>query len=460
MTTHVRTSREMPPHGTACRDGGPPSGKRRRGGLRRTWPLLALAALLVLASCAEGGMIVSHGARGADQGPDPLVIWLWPGSGYEPFISQYNEEHDDVQVEIVRFDSQDLHANLQTAFAAGYGAPDVVMIDLSYMERFKRFPSYFYNLRELASEPHAGRYLEWNWQQAASPDGSFIFALPAAIGPMTMLFRVSLYGQAGLPLDRGELAESLPDWDSFLRSGIVLRTRTGKPMIDNIGTLYRAILGQAEMQYFDPETGAFIGYTNPAVREAWDYAVAAKVNGLSAGLQTGSTEWAVGMEQGHFATLLAPAWMLSYVTENSPGAIRQWNMTRLPGGAANWGGWFFAVPRESRHPDEAWELIRWLTDEERQLELFREQNIFPSLTTLYDNTDITNKRDGFFMGAPVGQLLSEAALAVRPVYAGAHQPLVEEIMESALQKVENGLLSGDLAWAEAMRQIREALETQ
>ncbi|CAG5092207.1 ABC-type sugar transport system, periplasmic component [Thermobacillus xylanilyticus] len=434
-----------------------PHGQPRRGGPRRTWPLLALAALLVLASCAEGGMIVSHGARSADQGPDSLVIWLWPGSGYEPFISQYNEEHDDVQVEVVRFDSQDLHANLQTAFAAGYGAPDVVMIDLSYMERFKRFPSYFYNLRELASEPLDGRYLAWNWQQAASPDGSFIYALPASIGPMTMLFRVSLYGQAGLPLDRGELAESLPDWDSFLKSGISLRNRTGKPMIDNIGTLYRAILGQAEVQYFDPETGAFIGDTNPAVREAWGYAVAAKVNGLSAGLQTGSTEWAVGMEQGHFATLLAPAWMLSYVTENSPGAVRQWNMTRLPGGAANWGGWFFAVPRESRHPDKAWELIRWLTDEQRQLELFREQNIFPSLTTLYDYTDIRNKRDGFFMGAPVGQLLSEAALAVRPVYAGAQQPLVEEIMESALQKVENGLLSGDRAWEDAMRQIRTEL---
>jgi len=434
-----------------------PHGQPRRGGPRRTWPLLALAALLLLASCGEGGMIVSHGGRGADQGPESLVIWLWPGSGYEPFISQYNEEHDDVQVEIVRFDSQDLHANLQTAFAAGYGAPDAVMIDLSYMERFKQFPSYFHNLRELAAEPLDGQYLAWNWQQAASPDGSFIYALPASIGPMTMLFRVSLYGQAGLPLDRGELAESLPDWDSFLKSGISLRNRTGKPMIDNIGTLYRAILGQAEVQYFDPETGAFIGDTNPAVREAWDYAVAAKVNGLSAGLQTGSTEWAVGMEQGHFATLLAPAWMLSYVTENSPGAVRQWNMTRLPGGAANWGGWFFAVPRESRHPDKAWELIRWLTDEQRQLELFREQNIFPSLTTLYDYTDIRNKRDGFFMGAPVGQLLSEAALAVRPVYAGAQQPLVEEIMESALQKVENGLLSGDRAWEDAMRQIRTEL---
>jgi|HigsolmetaAR203D_1030402.scaffolds.fasta_scaffold00963_14 cellobiose transport system substrate-binding protein len=432
----------------------------RRGGSRLSRALLALAALLFLASCGEPGMIVSHGARGADQGPEPLVIWLWPGSGYEPLISRYNEEHDDVQVEVVRFDPQDLHANLQTAFAAGYGAPDAVMIDLSYMERFKQFPSYFHNLRELAPEPLAGRYLDWNRELAVSRDGSFVYALPASIGPMTLLFRVSLYGQAGLPLERGELAESLPDWDAFLKSGVAIRTRTGKPMIDNIVTLYRAILGQSETQYFDPATGAFIGDVNPAVREAWDYAVSAKVNGLSAGLQTGTTEWAVGMEQGHFATLLAPAWLLGYVTENSPGAIRQWNMTRLPGGAANWGGWFFAIPRESGHPEEAWDLIRWLTDGERQLELFRERNIFPALTNLYDNAEIVNKRDGFYMGAPVGRLLGEAALAIRPAYAGADQPLVEDIMESALQKVENGLLSGDLAWEEAMRQIRGALERQ
>jgi len=250
----------------------------------------------------------------------------------------------------------------------------------------------------------------------------------------------------------------MPDWDAFLGSGVELRIRTGKPMIDNIATLYRAILGQSETQYFDPGTGAFIGDTNPAVLRAWNYAVSAKENGLSAGLQTGSTEWAVGMEQGHFATLLAPAWMLSYVTENSPGAIRQWNMTRLPGGAAILGGWFFAIPRESDRPESAWKLIRWLTDEQRQLELFRETNIFPSLVKLYDNTEIADKRDGFFMGAPVGQLLGEAARSVRPAYAGPDQPLVEDIMDSALQKVEKGLLSGDMAWKEAMRQIREALD--
>lgn len=419
--------------------------------------LLALAALIFLASCGESGPITSHGPRGVDDSPDRLVVWLWPGSGYESAIQQYDDELSDIQIEIVRFDPQDLHANLQTAFAAGYGAPDVVMIELSYMEKFKQFPSYFYNLRELASEPIDSRFPAWIWQQATSADGSFVFAMPADIGPVVMLFRVNLYGLARLPLERNELADMLSDWDAFFQYGVLLRNRTGKPMIDNISTLYRAILGQDEEQYFDPGTGAFIGDNSPAVQRAWNYAVAAKENGLSAGLQTGTTEWAAGMEQGHFATLLAPAWMLNFVTKNSPGAVRQWNMTRVPDGASNWGGSFFAIPRESAKPEEAYALIQWLTSEERQLELFQEQNIFPASTVLHNDSAVRNKRDGFFMGAPVGMLLSDAAREMRPVYTGPYQPLVEDIMDSALMKVENGLLSGERAWEEAMQQIRSVL---
>lgn len=424
---------------------------------RRPLLVIVLAFLLSASACSQGAAIVSHGSRSNDAEPTALTIWLWPGSGYEDPIRRYDEMVADVKIEIVRFDFQDLHDNLQTAFAAGYGAPDLVLIEMSYMERFKRFPGYFYNLRELSPPPDEDKFLEWKWRQAASADGTFVFGLPTDIGPMVMAFRVSLYGLAGLPLDREELADLLSDWDAFFERSVELRNKTGKPMIDNIATLYRVILGQAEAQYFDEATGAFIGDRNPAVRKAWDYAVFAKEAGLSAGLSQPTSEWARGMEQGHFATLLAPSWMLSYVTENSPGAVRQWNITQLPGGSGNWGGSFLTIPKESAHPAEAYRLIRWLTDEPQQLELFKTSNIFPALPALYDNPVIRDKRDGFFMGAPVGELLSEAAKTVRPVYEGPYQYIVHDIMDAALMNVENGLLSGDRAWEDAMTQIRKTL---
>ena len=424
---------------------------------RLPWLLLACAAALLLTSCSDSPSIRSHASLKSEPEPARLTIWLWPGTGYERLIEQFDEDHPDIAMEIVRFDYQDLHNNLQTAFAAGYGAPDITIIDHSYIERFKRFPAYFHNIAELTDEPLADKFLDWKWKQATSDDGSFVYGMPTDIGPMVMAYRIFLYGTAGLPIERNALAETTSDWDKFFEVGARLTERTGKPMIDNISTLYRVILGQADVQYFDAATGELIGDTNPAVRRAWDYAVRAKEEGLSAGLNQPTTEWARGLEQGHFATLLAPSWMLSYVTENAPGANRQWTITRIPEGSGNWGGSFMTIPKESEHPEEAYAFIRWLSDEEQQLEMFRTSNIFPAVSELYDRPEINNKRDGFFMGAPVGELLSDAAKRVRPVYEGPYQYLVNDYMDVALTNVEEGLLTGDQAWEQAMADIKQVL---
>jgi len=429
--------------------------KRRRSSGHVLLPLLA--AVLLLASCSDSPAIRSHASLDTTPEPVELTVWLWPGTGYESFIEQFDEANPGISIELVRFDHQDLHDNLQTAFAAGYGAPDISIIDLSYIERFKRFPAYFHNLADLTDENLAERYLDWKWKQAASADGSFVFGMPMDIGPMVMAYRISLYGTGGLPIERKALAQTTSDWDKFFEAGAQLTKRTGKPMIDNISTLYRVILGQADVQYFDATTGEFIGDGNPAVRRAWDYAVRAKEEGLSAGLNQPTTEWARGLEQGHFATLLAPSWMLSYVTENAPGANRQWTITSMPEGSGNWGGSFMTIPRESEHPQEAYALIRWMSDEAQQLEMFRLNNTFPALYELYDRPEINNKRDGFFMGAPVGELLSDAAMRVRPVYEGPYQYLVNDRIEIALMNVEEGLQTGDQAWDEAMADIKRVL---
>src|SRR5690606_21577507 len=101
------------------------------------WRLLLplLAALLVLTSCSDHPAIRSHANLDRTQGPIELTVWLWPGTGYESFLEQFEDQHPDIAIELVRFDPQDLHDNLQTAFAAGYGAPDISIIDVSYIER-------------------------------------------------------------------------------------------------------------------------------------------------------------------------------------------------------------------------------------------------------------------------------------------------------------------------------------
>ena len=68
--------------------------------------------------------------------------------------------------------------------------------------------------------------------------------------------------------------------------------------------------------YFD-EDEELVFDSNPAVREAWDTAVAMDAAGLSAELRSFSTEWNAGFKNGNFATIACPAWMTGYIQEQS-----------------------------------------------------------------------------------------------------------------------------------------------
>jgi len=428
---------------------------------RRLRWLAPLLAMCLLAGC--GGSLqprINVSELPENRQPEEtveLTMWLYGSSGLEWLVERYEEAHPNVHINLIHSSYEDVHNNLQTAFASGYGAPDVCLIEVSFMERFKQFPDYFQNLGEMGAHALGDQYLAWKWKQATSPDGSFVYGLPTDIGPVAVVYNPALYEAAGLPTEREALAAELSTWEDFMNVGLRIKGATGKPMIDQIRTLYRIVLFQADLQYFDPETGELIIETNPAVKEAWNTAVRASELGLSAYETTWSPEWARGISSGEFATILSPSWMLNDIKLNAPGAKGQWDITYLPEGSGNWGGSYLTVPAMSSKKREAYELIRWLTDPQQQLALYKTYSNFPSTPVIYEDPAIRNKLDPFFQDAPVGRIFSDIAKEVRPTYEGSKQHVVTQIMEAALDKVEERELSPDEAWNEAMSLIDKQL---
>jgi len=386
-----------------------------------------------------------------------LTMWLYGSTGLESLVEQYEKQYPNVKINMIHMTYEDVHNNLQTAFASGYGAPDVCLIEVSFMERFKQFPDYFENLGPLGAYDIENQYLSWKWKQATDQEGKFVYGLPTDIGPVAVVYNPKLYAAAGLPTDRERLAEAMSTWEHFLEVGQRIKEKTGKPMIDQIKTLYRMVLFQADVQYFDPHTEALIIETNPAVKQAWDVAVRASELGLSAFETSWSPEWARGIAGGEFATILSPSWMLNDIKTNAPEAEGDWDITYLPEGSGNWGGSYLTIPKMSSKKKEAYAFIRWLTDPERQLALYKTFNNFPSTPVIYEDPAIRNKTDPFFKDAPVGRIFSEIAKDVRPMYEGSKQHVVTQIMEAALDKVEERDSTPEEAWNEAMSLIHKQL---
>ena len=53
--------------------------------------------------------------------------------------------------------------------------------------------------------------------------------------------------------------------------------------------------------------------------------------------------------------------MMGYIQGQAPATKGKWDIAAVPGGGGNWGGSFLAVPKQSQHPAEAADLVKFLT---------------------------------------------------------------------------------------------------
>ncbi|WP_164779482.1 ABC transporter substrate-binding protein [Paenibacillus kobensis] len=390
--------------------------------------------------------------------PSELTVWLLPGTGLEPLITEYDREHPELKIRVVTAQYADVHSNLQTALAAGYGAPDVVVIEGTFIDRFKSFSSHFHNLYDYGAGALSSEYLDWKWINAESSDRSFLLALPTDIGPLMLAYRRDLFEKAGLPSDRQSVSRLLQSWDDYIEVGKALKEKAGTKMFNNLRIMFRLMFSQLDEQYFDRSTGRLILEENTEARKAWEYTMKAAELGLSANIETYLPEWGVALEKGSFAVMLAPSWMTAIIRNNAPKAAGKWDLAELgPQQYGNWGGSYLALPKEGSHPEESFELIRYLTSPEQQLRLFSDNGNFPSTPGVYENKAIRDKIDPYFNNSPVGKMYSEAARKVKPTFKGPLADVVETALDEVLQQVDNGTVPPAKAWNEALRRTEAAL---
>ncbi|MEN0642204.1 extracellular solute-binding protein [Alkalicoccobacillus gibsonii] len=416
----------------------------------RKWMIGSACAASVIMMSACGG-----GEEKADDGQVELTIWLWKSMGIESLIEQYAEEHD-IKVNIQIADFNDVHTNLTTALAAGSGAPDISAIEVKGIDKMKANPDHFHNLFDYGGAEAEGDYLDWKWQQALSIDGEYLLGLPTDIGPQALAYRVDLFEEAGLPTDREEVAEQLKTWDDFIAAGELVKEKTGKAILPNPGNMYAVMEGQGDSKYFDAE-GNIIVEDNPAIHRAYDYAMEVIGKGLTTNMEDGSTEWSAGLVNGDFATVVAPAWRMTQIQESAPDAAGLWDITQIPEGSGNMGGSFLTVPKESKHPQEAYDLIEWVLAPEQQLTVFRELGNFPSTPSVYDSEELVNFTSEYFNDAPVGKIYSEAAERVTPILEGPESIQIEKILGDAVTRVQDGQDTPESSWDAAMKSLEREI---
>jgi cellobiose transport system substrate-binding protein len=430
---------------------------------RRGSAALGLAVAAVLVAATGCGNDSDDGGGGGD-GKVQLTVNVFGNFGYADLYKQYMASHPNITI-VERGTGSDLSnytPALTKNLATGSGAGDVVALEEGIMIQFKEQAQRFVDLGEYGGNDDKANFLPWKFEGGQASDGKKLIGLGTDVGSMGMCYRRDLFQKAGLPTDREAVAKLWPSWGDYVKVGNQFKGKnTGAKWFDAASNTYNTILVQ--------EAGATTGYTyfdrqnnlvvdsNPAIKKAYDQMLAMIGDGLSAGYKSFSDQWNAGFKQGTFATIACPAWMLGYIQGQAGEANKgKWDVTSAPGNGGNWGGSWLGVPKQSKHPKEAAELVRFLTSPKSQVAAFKAVNNLPSSPIALDDPATKAFANPYFNNAPVGEIFGSGAKDLKPVYFGPRNQAVRDAVENTLLAVQQGKLKPEDAWAKAVNDAKQA----
>ncbi|MET8990307.1 ABC transporter substrate-binding protein [Nonomuraea wenchangensis] len=423
--------------------------------IRLAVPLLAAA--LLSAACGGGGGGNAAAPASAQPGEKiKLTVGLFGDFGFKPLYEEYKKTHPNIEIveNVTQFN--DHHNNLVKRLATNAGAGDVEAVEVGYISTFTAQPNKFVDLKQFGLDKRQSDYLDWKWQQGLSKDGGQVLGLGTDVGGLAMCYRKDLFKKAGLPTDRTEVAALWPTWEQYIETGkkFAAADVAGAKFTDSPGEIFRAMVNQAPTGLYDAQDNIIVE-SNPDVKKAWDLSNQLTQEGLTAKLAAFSPPWNTGFAKGSFATIICPAWMTGFIQEQAKDATGKWDIATVPGGSGNSGGSHLMVPKQSKHPKEAAELIDFLTSKDNQAKVFKEEGTFPSIPALYDDPSIQNFTKPFFGDAPIGKIYSDAAKALKPQHLGPKEADVRVAIGNGLGRVEQGKQTPDEAWAQVLEDVKK-----
>jgi len=435
---------------------------------RKMWAAAAgvTGIALLATACSSGGSTTpaaTDKASTASTEKITLKVATFNEFGYDDptgsLYAAYTKLHPNITIEPVKAaTSNEARDNMNTRLAAGSGLSDIEAIEVDWLPELLQYSDKFVDLN---SDETKGRWLDYKTTQATDKTGRLI-GYGTDIGPEVIAYRADLFKAAGLPTDRAEVAALFggkdATWDKYFAVGNQFAAAgTNVPFFDSAGAIYQGMINQVTDAYENPADGTITVKDSKEVKDIFTQVLtAAQTDNLSAHLGQWSPDWQAAFQTNGFATMLAPGWMLGVIEGNAKG-VSGWDVADVfPGGAGNWGGSFLTVPAQGAHPEEAKALAAWLTAPEQQITAFKYKGTFPSQTAALSSPDLLGVTNKFFNNASTGQILANRAKALpaTPPFKGPNYFAINDAMQQALTRVEEGTMTADKSWDQFVTDVK------
>ncbi len=418
---------------------------RRRTALR----MAAIgSAALPLAACGS-----------SSGGADTLVVWGFPGTieGLQAILPQFRKQHPKLNVRVQVFDYATVHTNLLNALVTSTGAPDLAVIDSSYLA------SYAPGLVDLnAQRAEANREFLPPVTELSSYKRKFC-GLVTDSEPIALAYRKDIWDRYGIR--EGDIET----WTDLADAGDRLHQRSnGKvfmyAMLSNEVATYEVMAVEQGFGgfYFSDDDNRVI-VDDPKIIEAvtvlkrlW------QSKGTYHNPQGGYSgdEVTTLLKKGILAGQLCPGWYPEVLKQNMPEQSGKWRLMRLP--AIRSGGprvgyqypSIFVIPKHRNRPEIAWQLEQQGLTGAGARHLFTTQHVLPASRQVFNQ--YRPDADKFFGGQHVFPLWQEIAADSPRIMFGDGLQEAQTIMGNHLSDV----LTGAKSPGSAMRSAASALRLQ
>lgn len=349
-------------------------------------------------------------------------------------IPQWKKMHPNVEIKVISRAFADHHTAMTTALSTASNLPDVMVLEKGYVARFSRSgglenvgdPPYNFKAQQARFVPYA--------VQQGTGNGGAIVAVPADIGPGTLLYRDDILKKAGVSVE--ELTRS---WESYVQSGVKIKAATGAYLVANAqdvkDIVIRSGIAPGDGLYLDSNRKVLVD--SPRFVRAFTLAKQVRSLKLDAKLNAWTPEWAEAFKRGKLAAPFSGAWLSGHLNNwLAPATRGLWRASQLPDHAyASWGGTFYAIPKQATNKALAWDLIQLMTQRaDMQLQAFKAQDAFPALLEVY-NDPFFGEPIAFLGGQKARLLWRDASQKIGAIQVDKLDNIAEEIVNTELDKV-------------------------
>ena len=395
--------------------------------------------------------------------PAPVTVkyWVINNDPDEELANKYAADfmatHPNIKVEVSRM-GENAEETIAASLAAGT-APDIVQIGPVFAVAYSRYGALvpldsFHDFQEAMQAAHKPADLIQSYQL-----GGYNYLIPWRGSPILLFYNKALLEQAGV--------EPPKSWDDLVAVSKAIKEKTGAWALGTEGgglqpEGWHRMFDYLELYYNTPNKGQFLN--EQGTEAIFNNADAVKTLQVFVDIhQAGAAPTSAVDEDlfsaGKAAMTFAGSWKYPVMADVGVLQPEDVGAVLIPTSDGTMPSYTYGDPRDlaifsqSKHPDEAWEFIKFMLEDESSLELMKVTGQLPVRDDLTSNATFK----AYFDEHPELMIFAESIGYTVPMDMSEHIWEVLSFFSSAFQKACLGDATAQEALDEAAVQVNDIL---